>query len=106
VNSSPSSEKLCSQQIKDLIEKYKDPEEVRKFLQDAGIIDEQGDLMPPYQPVNSTEGLDPDDKSDEPQRFSRLFFCMLFEVVGVVDGEYSLVLTCPPSTGDGMPSDS
>jgi hypothetical protein len=74
VNSSPSSEKLCSQQIKDLIEKYKEPEEARKFLQDAGIIDEQGDLMPPYQPVNSTEGLDPDDKSDEPQRFSRLFF--------------------------------
>ncbi len=24
----------------------------------------------------------------------------------VVDGEYSRVLTCPPSTGDGMPSDS
>jgi hypothetical protein len=27
-------------------------------------------------------------------------------VVEVVDGEHSLVLTCPPSTGDGMPSDS
>ena len=24
----------------------------------------------------------------------------------VVDGEHSRVLTCPPSTGDGMPSDS
>jgi hypothetical protein len=74
VNSSPSSEKLCSQQIKDLIEKYKDPEEARKFLQDAGIIDGQGNLMPPYEPVGFTEGLDTDDKPDEPQRLSRLFF--------------------------------
>jgi hypothetical protein len=27
-------------------------------------------------------------------------------VIVVVDGEYSRVLTYPPSTGDGMPSDS
>jgi hypothetical protein len=27
-------------------------------------------------------------------------------VIEVVDGEHSRVLTYPPSTGDGMPSDS
>ena len=46
---SPSSERLCSQQINDLIERYKEPEQARQFLIGAGIIDENGDLMPPYQ---------------------------------------------------------
>ncbi len=49
VNNSPSSERLCSQQINDLIEKYKEPEQARQFLMNAGIIDANGDLMPPYQ---------------------------------------------------------
>jgi hypothetical protein len=51
VNSSPSSERLCSQQIEKLIEDYKEPEKARRFLMDAGIIDADGNLMPPYQPI-------------------------------------------------------
>jgi len=46
---SQSSEKLYSQQINDLIERYSEPEQARQFLIRAGIIDENGDLMPPYQ---------------------------------------------------------
>jgi hypothetical protein len=46
---SQSSERLCSQQINDLIERYKEPEQARQFLMGAGIIDKNGDLMPPYQ---------------------------------------------------------
>jgi hypothetical protein len=46
---SQSSERLCSQQINDLIERYKEPEQARQFLMEAGIIDKNGDLMPPYQ---------------------------------------------------------
>jgi hypothetical protein len=42
-------ERLCSQQIERLIEDYKEPEKARQFLMDAGIIDENGNLMPPYQ---------------------------------------------------------
>jgi hypothetical protein len=43
-----------------LIEKYSEPEQARQFLMDAGIIDGNGDLMPPYQkpldePVNAVE---------------------------------------------------
>jgi hypothetical protein len=51
VNNSPSSERLCSQQIEKLIEDYKEPEKARQFLMGAGIIDEDGNLMPPYQPI-------------------------------------------------------
>ena len=54
VNNSPSSEKLCSQQIQRLIEKYSEPEKARQFLMNAGIIDEDGNLMPPYQPITDT----------------------------------------------------
>ncbi len=58
VNNSQSLEKLCSQQINDLIEKYKDPEQARQFLRNAGIINENGDLMPLYQkPPEESEGL-------------------------------------------------
>jgi hypothetical protein len=56
-NNSLSSDKLCSQQINDLIEKYKEPEQARQFLINAGIIDNNGDLMPPYQkPPEKSEG--------------------------------------------------
>ena len=54
-NNSPSSEKLCSQQIERLIENYSEPEKAREFLRNAGIIDENGDLMPPYQPIKKDE---------------------------------------------------
>ncbi len=56
-NNSPLSEKLCSQQINDLIERYSEPEQARQFLINAGIIDANGDLMPPYQkPPEKTQG--------------------------------------------------
>jgi hypothetical protein len=54
VNNSPSSERLCSQQIQHLIEEYSEPEKARQFLMNAGIIDEDGKLMPPYQPITDT----------------------------------------------------
>jgi len=65
VNSFPLSEKLCSQQIEKLINDYKEPEKARQFLMDAGIIDADGNLMPPYQPV---------DEPEEPERLGRMFF--------------------------------
>jgi hypothetical protein len=65
VNNSPSSEKLCSQQIKKLINDYKEPEKARQFLMDAKIIDADGNLMPPYQPV---------DEPEDPERLGRMFF--------------------------------
>lgn len=52
MNSSPLSEKLCSQQINDLIEQYEEPEQARQFLREAGVIDENGDLMPPFQKLS------------------------------------------------------
>jgi hypothetical protein len=56
-NNSPLSEKLCSQQINDLIERYSEPEQARQFLMNAGIIDANGDLTPPYQkPPEKTQG--------------------------------------------------
>ena len=54
-NNSPSSEKLCSQQIEQLIEKYSEPEKARQFLVNAAIIGEDGNLMPPYQPDRQDE---------------------------------------------------
>ena len=65
MNNSPSSEKLCSQQIKKLINDYKEPEKARQFLMDAKIIDADGNLMPPYQPV---------DEPEDPERLGRMFF--------------------------------
>ena len=50
-NNSLSSERLCSQQIEQLIENYSEPEKAREFLVNAGIIDKDGNLMPPYQPI-------------------------------------------------------
>jgi hypothetical protein len=44
------SNQLCAEQIKNLLDKYKEPEKAKRFLIDAGIIDEHGNLMPQYQP--------------------------------------------------------
>lgn len=55
---SQSSERLCSQQINDLIEKYSEPEKAKEFLVNAGIIDKDGNLMPPYQPPKEDNELD------------------------------------------------
>ena len=54
-NNSLSSERLCSQQIEQLIENYSEPEKAREFLVNAGIIDKDGNLMPPYQPPKEEE---------------------------------------------------
>jgi len=57
VNNSQSLDKLCSQRIDALIKKYEDPEAARYFLIEAGIIDVNGDLMPPYRkPPEESEG--------------------------------------------------
>ena len=58
VNNSLSSERLCSQQIQRLIEEYSEPEKARQFLMNAGIIDEDGNLMPPYQPITEEDDVD------------------------------------------------
>jgi len=56
-NNSPLSDRLCAQHINNIIEKYSEPEQARQFLINAGIIDENGDLMPPYQkPPEESEG--------------------------------------------------
>ncbi len=55
MNNSLLSERLCSQQIQQLIEKYSEPEKAKQFLVNAGIIDEDGNLMPPYQPDTQDE---------------------------------------------------
>jgi hypothetical protein len=56
---SQSSERLCSQQINNLIERYKEPEQARQFLVGAGIIDKNGDLMPPYQNTSTQITINP-----------------------------------------------
>ena len=56
-NNSPSSEKLHSQKIQRLIENYSEPEKAREFLRNAGIIDEDGNLMPPSQTPNEKDDL-------------------------------------------------
>ena len=58
MNNSLLSERLCSQQIQRLIEKYSEPEKARQFLVNAGIIDEDGNLMPPYQPITEEDDVD------------------------------------------------
>lgn len=47
------SDQLCAEQIKNLLDKYKEPEKARRFLIEAGIIDETGNLMPQYQPITT-----------------------------------------------------
>ena len=54
MNNSQSLDKLCAQQINDLIEEYQDPEAAKYFLMETGIIDANGDLMPLYQPPTSS----------------------------------------------------
>jgi hypothetical protein len=52
------SDQLCAEQIKNLLDKYKEPEKARRFLIDAGIIDEHGNLMPQYQPIKDVIELE------------------------------------------------
>lgn len=41
-------DRLTRQQVDDLLDRYKDPADARRFLQDAGLIDENGELAKPY----------------------------------------------------------
>ena len=42
---------LTKQQIDALVARLKAPEDARRFLQDAGLIDENGELAKPYSQV-------------------------------------------------------
>lgn len=39
---------LTPEQIESFLARHKDPADARKFLQEAGLIDENGDLTKPY----------------------------------------------------------
>lgn len=39
---------ITKQQVDALVARLKDPEDARRFLQDAGLIDEDGELAKPY----------------------------------------------------------
>lgn len=42
------SNQLTPKQIESFLARYKDPVDARKFLQEAGLIDENGKLTKPY----------------------------------------------------------
>jgi hypothetical protein len=44
---------LTEEQVKDLLDKLKNPKDALKFLQDAGLIDDSGELTPPYRPLST-----------------------------------------------------
>lgn len=44
-------QQITEAQVKDLLQKLKKPEDARKFLQEAGLIDEDGQLAEPYRPI-------------------------------------------------------
>lgn len=46
---------LTQKQIEMFLDRHKNPADARKFLQDAGLIDENGDLAKPYRPDNTSE---------------------------------------------------
>jgi hypothetical protein len=43
-------QRLTKQDIDDFLKEYNTPEKARKFLRDAGLIDENNNLTKPYQP--------------------------------------------------------
>jgi len=46
--STPASGQLRREQIDALLEELRDPAKARQFLMDAGLIDANGQLTPPY----------------------------------------------------------
>lgn len=44
------SNRLTRAQVEDFLSKHKTKEAALEVLQDAGIVDEQGNLTPPYRP--------------------------------------------------------
>lgn len=41
---------LTREMVEQIINEIDTPEKARQFLQDAGLLDENGDLAPPYRP--------------------------------------------------------
>lgn len=55
------SNRLTQEQVDAFLARYKDPADARRFLQEAGLIDENGELARPYRSepiVLSPEGFD------------------------------------------------
>lgn len=48
-------DQLTSEQVKLFLDRHKDPADARRFLQEAGLIDENGNLAKPYRPDNTSE---------------------------------------------------
>ena len=44
-------QQITESQVKDLLQRLKKPEDARKFLQEAGLIDEDGQLAEPYRSI-------------------------------------------------------
>jgi len=44
--------RLTKQQVDALLKRLKDPKDARRFLQDAGLIDENGELAKPYRQIS------------------------------------------------------
>ena len=44
-------QRLNEENVKNIMEKLKKPEDARKFLQEAGLIDEDGQLAEPYRSI-------------------------------------------------------
>ena len=41
---------LTPEIVQSFLDRHKDPADARRFLQDAGLIDENGELAKPYRP--------------------------------------------------------
>lgn len=48
-------DRLTREQVDAFLARHKDPSDARRFLQEAGLIDENGDLAKPYRPDNTSE---------------------------------------------------
>ena len=57
------SNRLTPEHVKSFLTRYKDPADARKFLQEAGLIDENGNLAGPYRPDHF---IDASKKADRP----------------------------------------
>ena len=44
-------QRLNEENVKNLMDRLKKPEDARKFLRDAGLIDDDGQLAEPYRPI-------------------------------------------------------
>ena len=52
-----SQQRLTKRDIDDVLKEYNTPEKARKFLRDAGLIDENNNLTKPYQPEQCVSKL-------------------------------------------------